>query len=360
MIRVPLQNMGKGAISPIISVVLPVYNSEKYIAEAIESILYQTYRNFEFIIIDDGSSDGTLAILQEYQGKDSRIRLISRENKGVVSTLNEGINLVCGEWIALMNADDIALPYRFECQLQWLAQTDADICGSWVKLFGTADERIIKYPQTDQAIKIALLFSSPFAQPSVMMKTVLVKQLLYDNAYDKGAEDYDLWERAAHKGWQMTNVQEVLLLYRQHTTQITKRFFNENHMLSQKVRRRYWEFVSNSILLDQDWIDEVMKIREPLLPKINMDYIDSAFTELLQRNYGEARNTIFDHATRLYFRVAADCPDIVARWTSLNKKFGSGFALGTKLKLWLLNMLSIRSDSAFFHRLKKLYFPFIR
>jgi hypothetical protein len=236
------------------------------------------------------------------------------------------------------------LPHRFERQLQWLEQTGADICGSWVKFLGTTDKRILKHPQTDPAIKIELLFGTSFAHPSVMMKTALVKQLCYDKAWEK-AEDYDLWERAARAGWQMTNVQEVLLQYRQHTTQITTYTANQNHMLSQKIRHRYWQFVSNALRLDQDWIDEVMKIREPSSHEINMDYVDSAFIELLQHNHGEARDTIFDHATRLYFRVAADCPDVVVRWSKLNKNYGAGFAVGIKLKLWLLSVLRIRSNS---------------
>lgn len=105
---------------PKVSVVMSVYNREKYIVEAVESILCQTFRDFEFIILDDGSTDNTLAILREYQSNDNRIRLISCEHRGIVDTLNEGIDLACGEWIARMDSDDIARPRRFERQLQWL------------------------------------------------------------------------------------------------------------------------------------------------------------------------------------------------------------------------------------------------
>src|SRR6266568_274661 len=222
--------------APLISVVLPVYNGEQYLAEAIDSILAQTFTNFELIIIDDGSTDNSLGILKQYQYLDSRIRLIARENRNLATTLNDSIDLARGVWVARMDQDDIALSHRFERQLQWLEQTEADICGSWIKFFGTADKRIIKQPQTDQAIKMQLLFGAPFAHPSVMMKTALVRRLRYDKAWEK-AEDYDLWERAAHAGWQMTNVQEVLLLYRQHATQITTHASNQNHMLTQKIRR---------------------------------------------------------------------------------------------------------------------------
>jgi glycosyltransferase involved in cell wall biosynthesis len=350
--------MGKGAISPMLSVILPVYNAEKYIAKAVDSILTQTYTNFELLIIDDGSTDNSLSILLHYKNRDARIHLISRENRGLVATLNEGIEFARGEWIARMDADDISLPHRFERQLQWLEQIGADICGSWIRFFGTSDQRTVTYGQTDEAVKMELLFCSPFAHPTVMMKTALVKKLRYDKAWDK-AEDYDLWERVARAGWKMTNVPEVLLLHRQHASQITTHASNQNQMLSQKIRRRYWEFVSTAIRLDQDWIDEVMKIREPSSPRINMDYVNAAFSELLQHSHREARDTIFEHATRLYFRVAADCPDIVDIWSKLNKKYGVGFALGTKLKLCLLRMFRIRPHSRLYEGLKKFYFSML-
>lgn len=340
--------------APLISVVLPVYNGEKYLAEAIDSILAQTFINFELLIIDDGSTDNSLAILKQYQKLDDRIRLISRENRSLATTLNELIDLARGEWVARMDADDIALPHRFERQLQWLEQTGADICGSWVKFFGTSNKRIMKHPQTDQAIKIELLFGTSFAHPTVIMKTSLIKQLRYDKTWEK-AEDYDLWERAARAGWQMTNVPEVLLLYRQHSTQITSYTSSKNHILSQLIRRRHWEFVSEAMLLKQDWIDEVIKIREPS-QKININYVDSVFVKLLQQNHGEARNVILINLTRLYYLLAANCPDVVARWSALNRKYGEGIALQIKLKLWLLRTFHISSGSVVYGRLKRFYF----
>jgi glycosyltransferase involved in cell wall biosynthesis len=341
--------------SPIISVLLPVYNSEKYIAEAIDSILVQTISNFELIIINDGSTDGTLAILKKYDAIDSRIRLISRENKGIVESMNEGIDLAQGEWLARMDADDIALPHRFECQLKWLKQTGADICGSWVQFFGTTDRRILKHPQSDIAIKVALLFGSALAQPVVMMKTTLIKQFYYNSIWENG-EDYDLWVRTASAGLKMTNVQEVLLLYRQHSTQISSRGREQQQANTQQIRRRYWMFLAEAMAIKPEWIDEVMKIREPSAASPNMDYVDCAFNQLLQHSQGEARTVVLDYVTRLYFRVAANCPDVVKRWSRLNKDFGNGFGFNIKCRLWLLKVLRIDSDSPLFNSLKKLYF----
>ena len=166
------------APAPLISVVLPVFNAQLYVGEAVRSILAQTFVDFELIIINDGSTDGTLPILQSFILRDARVRLISRENLGLVATLNEGIQIARGIWIARMDADDIAEPIRFERQLEWLKQTDADICGSWIKYFGTSDRRVLQHPESDEAIKAEMLFGSPFAHSTVMMKTALVSQLL--------------------------------------------------------------------------------------------------------------------------------------------------------------------------------------
>ncbi len=338
----------------LISVVLPAFNAEKYIAEAVRSILDQTLTNFELIVINDGSTDNTLAILEELRDKDARVIVISRENRGLVESLNEGIDLARGKWIARMDADDIALPHRFERQLEWLERTGADISGSWVQRFGSSDKRVVRLPQTDDAIKMAMLFCSPFAHPAVIMRTSLVKRLGYDKRWEK-AEDYDLWERAAEAGWKMANVPEVLLSYRVHAEQISTLTANRQQQLTQGIRRRYGAFVSHSMRLNQSWIDEVLKISESSLSELDMDAVDAAFTGLLQQSHGEARDVVFDHATRLYFRAAANCPNIVSRWSKLNREFGKGFKVATKLQLWLFRLLQVRADGALFKQLKRIY-----
>jgi glycosyltransferase involved in cell wall biosynthesis len=352
-------SMSVSSATPVISVAMPVYNGERYLSEALESILAQTYTNFEFIIIDDGSTDSSLKVLQQYQKRDARIRLISRENRNLATTLNDIIDLAQGKWIARMDQDDIALPHRFERQLQWLEQTGADITGSWVQFFGTSDMRILKHPQSDEANKMELLFGCPFAHPTVMMKAELVKQLRYDKDWEK-CEDYDLWERAAHVGWKMTNVPEVLLSYRQHDMQISSASSTRQHQLSQSIRRRYWCYVFDKMELNKVWIGEVLKLRDisPAMP--DMDGVDSVFNALLQRNLGEARTLIFDHITRLYFRAAATCPDVVSRWGRLNSKYSNGLAIDTKVKLWLLSTFRIQTHSKLFTLLKKLHFYFSR
>lgn len=344
---------------PLISVALPVYNGEKYLAEAIDSILAQTFTDFELIIIDDGSTDESLKILMKYQQLDSRIRLISRENKNLCITLNEIIDLAQGQWIARMDQDDIALPHRFARQLEWAESTGADICGSWVKLFGTADKRILKHAQTDEAIKMELLFCTAFAHPSVMMRTELVKKLRYDKSWEK-CEDYDLWERAARTGWVMGNVPEVLLLYRQHATQISSNSLFKQQLLTQKIRHRYWLFLFEKSNLNIDWVCEVLKLRDPIMQVANMNKVDKAFNMLLKTNKGEEKNVVFDHMTRLYFRSAVNCNNITFRWLRLSYAHGYGIAVFTCCKLWALSVLKISPKSKYFHFLKRFYFKLAR
>lgn len=344
----------KKVVGPRISVVLPVYNGNKYLAEAIDSILAQTYSDFELIMIDDGSTDGSEKILGKYEKADARVRVILRENRGLASTLNDSIDLACGEWIARMDQDDIALPYRFERQLEWLEKTGADIAGSWVRRFGTFDKRIVKLHQSDEAIKMEMMFCSPFAHPSVMMRTSLIKCLRYDSVWDK-AEDYDLWERAAEAGWKMTNVPEVLLLYRVHLDQISTQTSNRQQQLSQDIRRRYWGFVFHTSGLNKKWIDEVLKVFESSPSNIDIDVVDKVVIQLLRHSHGESRGVVFNHVTRLYIRLAAICPDVVLKWEKLNREFGIEAGGRAKVILWLLRCLRIRVDGALFRKLRKLY-----
>ena len=343
---------------PLVSVVLPVYNGEHYLVEAIESILAQTFENFELIMIDDGSTDSSQQILLEYERRDSRVRVIVRENRGLATTLNESIDISRGKWIARMDQDDIALPYRFEIQLEWLKETGADISGSWVRRFGSSDKRVVRLRQTDEAIKMEMLFCSPFAHPSVMMRTALVKQLRYDKAWEK-AEDYDLWERAAEAGWRMTNVPKVLLLYRVHGSQISTTTSARQQQLTLQIQRRYWQSVFETMRLDPQLIDEVLNIRGSAAVIPNMDAVDAALAGLLQYSHGEARDAILSHLTRLYFRVAADCPNIVSRWKKFFLNVGWRKTCLTKIKLWLLRRFRIRPNDRCFEWLKKLYIAVI-
>lgn len=206
---------------PNVSVVMSVFNAEKYLSIAIESILSQTYVDFEFIIIDDGSTDGSLKIAQRYEQQDERVVLISRENLGLIASLNEGIDRSKGGYIARMDADDISMPDRLERQVKFIEENNLDVCGSATQGFNECKNLDIRlYPESDNDIKFTLMLRSPFAHPAVMIKKSALQGLKYRSNYQY-AEDYMLWVELALARCRMGNIDKVLLKYRIHKDQIT-------------------------------------------------------------------------------------------------------------------------------------------
>jgi hypothetical protein len=209
--------------SPTVSVVMSVYNGEAFLAEAIESILAQTYRDFEFVIIDDGSTDNTSGILAEYAKRDERIRIHRHANKGRAESLNVGISLAEGGYIARMDADDIALPDRLKEQMRFMqSHPEAGLIGGTLELI-TADGRsfkTIRYPLEDKTIRSVMLVQNPFAHPTVIVKKEVV---LASGGYRKAlldADDYDLWLRMSERT-QLANVEKCVLRYRVHRDQVS-------------------------------------------------------------------------------------------------------------------------------------------
>ena len=207
----------------LVSVVMPVYNAENYVKKAIISVLEQTYTNIELILINDGSTDNSLDIMKEFHNKDNRVKLISRENKGLVYSLNEGIKSALGEYIVRMDADDICLLNRIEKQVNFMKQhKEVGVCGGWVQFFGKNIKSVIwKLPLTSEELKVRLLFSVPLAHPSVIIrkKIILENELFYDADY-KHAEDYELWSRVVDYT-NLANLPEVILKYRLSDTSVT-------------------------------------------------------------------------------------------------------------------------------------------
>ncbi|GAA5142167.1 glycosyltransferase family 2 protein [Thalassotalea piscium] len=201
---------------PKISVILPVYNAEKYIEEAVKSILNQSFHDFEFIIINDGSTDNSLLLLQQLAKEDRRIMLITRENKGLIATLNEAISLAKAEYIARMDADDIALPLRLEKQFNYLTQhPDVAVLGTGYRFMSEAGEvgQKRRTLTSYEDLKASLFFGNPIAHPSVMINYKLLgSKLKYLDEY-KTIEDFELWCRIA-KEHKIENLKEVLLHYR--------------------------------------------------------------------------------------------------------------------------------------------------
>ncbi len=224
--------------NPITSIILPAHNASQYIGNAIDSVLSQEYQNFELILIDDGSTDQTLAIMENYKKCDNRVRVLTRENKGLIYSLNEGVSLGRGEWIVRMDADDIFMPQRLTQQLNWLENTKSVVCGGWVKTFGRTLPKTRCYFTGNEAIKLQLLFNSCFAHPTVVARKSIFKNFPYSDNAEYG-EDYDLWARLAAANTVMTNYPGVVLKYRIHANQITNKKAREQIITRTKIANWY-------------------------------------------------------------------------------------------------------------------------
>jgi glycosyltransferase involved in cell wall biosynthesis len=204
----------------LISVLLPCFNAELYIGEAIQSILNQTYENFELLILDDGSTDNTKSIIQSF--RDSRIILLSEnENKGIVYQLNKGIENARGEYIARMDADDVSFPQRFQKQIEFLDEYSnrrIDVLGTDAVSIGSTNKPIIHLNYLPKQISFMLNFYCPILHPTVMMRRKIFQDgLKYPDGY-KYAEDLALW-RMIDTGKNIAILKESLLLYRIHQDQ---------------------------------------------------------------------------------------------------------------------------------------------
>ncbi|MFH0892342.1 MAG: glycosyltransferase family 2 protein [Candidatus Falkowbacteria bacterium] len=198
---------------PKVTVLMPVYNAAKYLNEAIDSILGQTFKDFELLIIDDGSTDLSREIIESY--KDKRIRLVINEtNLRLIATLNKGISLAQGEYIARMDADDISLPKRLEKQVAFMDKNPKiGVCGTWVKTFGESTGVNRYYTKSDD-IKAGFLFNTQMAHPSVIFRASLFREhKLCFNPDFIHAEDYEFWTRISPITV-FANLNEILLLYR--------------------------------------------------------------------------------------------------------------------------------------------------
>ncbi|GLU52713.1 hypothetical protein Dfri01_21740 [Dyadobacter frigoris] len=213
---------------PKVSVILPVFNGEQHIGAAVQSILDQSHKDFILNIIDDGSTDNTIRVLEKFD--DKRIKITqNKQNIGLIDTLNKGLKLSSdSKFIARMDADDISVPKRLELQTNFLElNTNIDILGGASKYFGNSSKTRVKYQPSENAqIISAFLCQNSISHPTVMAKCEAFSQVIYDKNYPK-YEDYALWINLINT-CQFHNLSSVLLWYRRHNNNITNTY-NEDH-----------------------------------------------------------------------------------------------------------------------------------
>lgn len=217
---------------------MPVYNAEKYLAEAIDSIIQQTYKDWELIIINDGSTDSSEDIIKSYN--DQRIHYFENSvNLGVIKTLNKGIDLCSGKYIARMDADDISHSKRLEEQVLFLeSHPDYVMCGTNGIIIDKEykEMRSFRSIPFDEGIRIKLLFSNPFTHPSVMIRTQILRVEKYSEEW-KHVEDLELWTRIVEKG-KVANLKQQYLTYRWHGDNISEKQSDTQVKQKAEIARR--------------------------------------------------------------------------------------------------------------------------
>jgi glycosyltransferase involved in cell wall biosynthesis len=221
---------------PKVTVLMPVYNGQKYLKEAIESILNQTFEDFEFLIINDGSTDKSEDIIEEYKKKDSRIIYKKNEkNLGLIKTLNSGLAVACGEYIIRMDSDDVSELNRIEKQVQFLDKySDIGVLGSWFDFINDSLE--VKWPTDNEDIKVQLFHRTAIGHPTVALRrsVLLDNNITYDINFPH-AEDYNLWIDLLNIT-KFTNYPEILFHYRAHQNQISIVYRDKQNETVDKVR----------------------------------------------------------------------------------------------------------------------------
>lgn len=233
--------------SPMISVILPAYNAEDYLDQAIKSVQTQTFQDFEFIIINDGSIDATATIIDNYASNDHRIRAFHQSNMGLVHTLNRGLDLARGKYVVRLDSDDECLPKRFERLTYYMEHNKSvAICGTGIEEFGDTNKSWRPMYTDHDSIKCALFFRNVIVHPSVIIRLEALKTfgLKYNPQY-QDVEDYELWVRASHN-IVLSNIHEILYRHRRHHAQISQNFQNISYANFENILQSNLDFLGIS------------------------------------------------------------------------------------------------------------------
>jgi glycosyltransferase involved in cell wall biosynthesis len=327
--------------TPKVSIIMPVYNAEKYLNETIDSVLNQTYDDFEFLIIDDGSTDRSLQILNSYN--DPRLKVFKNgKNIGYVKTLNKLLELSKGEYIARQDNDDISFPNRIEKQVHFLnSHKDIGICGTNVLTFGTKKKKTL-FPIEDYEIRAYMIIKSPFCHPTIMFRKSIFDDMgvaKYDESLCP-AEDYAMWFEISKKT-KLANLSEPLLKYRWHennTSQLKKNIQIEK---ANTIRKHILQFTLLIDISDEEASLLNLITFPELITKNNLIPLEQLLIKLLRKNkeigYYQENNL-----QRLFFYF----------WTKVCYK-AQDFTLFKRIKIYvtsdifshrsILNLISIKN-----------------
>lgn len=277
--------MGEAVNSQIlVSVLMPVYNAETHLREAIDSILKQTYQHLEFVIVNDGSTDGSEDIILSY--KDPRIRLlVNPENKGLIYSLNYGIAACKGTYIARMDADDTCLPERLAEQLAFMEQhLEIGVCGCDYTQFSASGEQSFRALSVHDEILSQMIFNSSVVHPSLMLRRSVLQN--FDPVFNPGyhhSEDYELWSRLILHT-RFSAVHRVLFRYRIHAAQVTQKHSEQQQLSASRVRKELLGKLGFSYTEEEVGLLSQMAAHRLFDQKDQLDLLEQFLEKLIAQN----------------------------------------------------------------------------
>jgi glycosyltransferase involved in cell wall biosynthesis len=319
-----------------VTVLMPVYNAEKYLASAIQSILDQTYKDFELLLINDGSTDKSVEVIESFN--DSRIKLVHNEqNINVESTLNRGLDLIDTEYIARMDSDDIAFPNRLQKQVEYMDKhPEVGVCSSWIHLFD-AVEYDIQNPTDHDEIQCELLFHNVIAHPGVIMRKSLIDKYNLRYAKYRYAEDLDMWMRCSFL-FKLHNVPEVLLNYRISSNSVSQAHSQLQNESINKVLKKNFEALGLNLNDDQINLHKKIGYKVPFTDRIELTKAGKHLYEMIVANQRTSRypKEVFKKTIIKYWYTACDKATL-----SLSEKLKI-FLSGISLRYLMFDSLAYR------------------
>lgn len=339
---------------PQISVILPAHNAERWLAPAIDSVLAQTHRDFELIAIDDGSRDGTRAIIEAAAVRDARVRpLVFDENRGIIAALNAGLDIAAGAFIARMDADDICLPERFATQRAYLEETGLDLCGSWFVEFGQGFPRTVRWPASEPALRAAMLFQNTLCHPTVFARRAVFDRFRYREAF-RMVEDYDLFGRACGE-FRLANLPAALLKYRRHPQQATQAKRDAMEAVNQRIRANVLEAQGFTPSAEELRLHNLVRAPQSIRDIADLEGIERWLRKLHDAHAdAEARRAIASQWTRACIRAAPLGRAMHAAWRSSRLRTAAGSGALASMDLVILSALRLDYRSGVFDQLRRL------
>lgn len=319
--------------TPIVTVIIAAYNCSRFLQETVRSALLQSLQSVEIIIVNDASTDLTQSVAHQLMLQDRRVRLITLEtNSGPSIARNVGLEHARGDYIAILDADDISMPRRFEQQVAFLNETSTDLCGSWFVEFGRGVPRTVRWPHTEAALRAAMLFQYAILHPSILARREVFGRFRYKPEL-RLAEDYDLCARAMSE-FRLANVPKVLVRYRRHAGQATLSQRAKMEDEAKRIRIQALRAEGISASHNEQRVHNLIRAPSSIFSMADFAHIESWLMKLVNWfDHPEAREVVASQWTRSAVRAAPLGVDMWRRYRDsplhglLSRKMAGDFDL---------------------------------